>query len=59
MKNANDRLAQAEIASELEAILPGYQNHVYKSATTGKLEPAPKKLPTCSSEGCDKSDGCS
>ncbi len=59
MNHDNDDFEQEEIASELEALLPGYQNHVYKSATTGTLEPAPKKLPACSSEGCDKSDGCS
>ena len=60
MDHDNDGLEQEEIASELEDMLPGYHNHVYKSATSGNLEPAPKKLPTCSSEGCDKSDdGCS
>lgn len=59
MDHDNEGLEQEEIASELEDMLPGYKNHVYKSATTGKLEPAPKKLPACSSEGCDKSDGCS
>lgn len=58
MDHYNEGLEQEEIASELENMLPGYRNHVYKSASSGELEPAPKKIPSCSSEGCDQNDGC-
>ncbi len=59
MDNDNNCIEQEEIASELETIFPGYQNHVYKSPISGTLETAPAKLPTSTCEGCDKSDGCS
>lgn len=54
----NDCIGQEEIKSELKAIHPGYQNHVYKSPIDETLERDPQKFPNFSCEGCDKSDGC-